>query len=71
MLFRSIGYHMWRKEESKLELVASMVWQVMPDLSAQRRVIILCDSYCSGDKAAIGISCKMVYIFIKQINHFT
>ena len=36
---------MWKKEESKLELAASTVRQAMPDLSAQRSVIILCDSW--------------------------
>ena len=40
-----LGYRMWRKEESKLELAASMVRQAMPGLSAQRSVIILCDSW--------------------------
>lgn len=40
-----LGYRMWRKVESKLELAASMVRQAMPDLSAQRSVIILCDSW--------------------------
>ena len=34
---------MWEKEVSKLELADSMVWQVMPDLSAQKNDIILCD----------------------------
>ena len=40
-----LGYRMWRKEESKLELAASMVRQAMLGLSAQRSVIILCDSW--------------------------
>ena len=38
------GYRMWQKEESKLELAASMVRQVMPEFSSQKNVIILCDS---------------------------
>ena len=36
---------MWQKKESKLELVASMVRQVMPEFSQQKNVIILCDSW--------------------------
>ena len=40
-----LGYRMWKKEVSKLKLAASMVRQVMPELSAQRNVIILCDSW--------------------------
>ena len=36
---------MWQKKESKLELAASMVRQVMPEFSAQKNVIILCDSW--------------------------
>ena len=39
-----LGYRMWQKEESKLELAASMVHQVMPALSSIKNVIILCDS---------------------------
>lgn len=39
-----LGYRMWQKEESKLELAASMVRQVMPALSSIKNVIILCDS---------------------------
>lgn len=40
-----LGYRMWKKETSKLELAASMVRQIMPDLSAQKNVIILCDCW--------------------------
>lgn len=40
-----LGYRMWTKETSKLELAASMVRQAMPELSAQKNVIILCDSW--------------------------
>ena len=36
-----LGYRMWKKEVSKLELAASMVRQVMPEFSAQRNVIII------------------------------
>ena len=36
---------MWRKEESKLELAAAMVRQVMPCLERKENVIILCDSW--------------------------
>ena len=40
-----LGYHMWRKKESKLQLAASMVRRVMPEFSGKRNVIILCDSW--------------------------
>ena len=36
---------MWQKKESKLELASAMVCQVMPEFSAQKNVIILCDSW--------------------------
>ena len=37
-----LGYRMWQKKESKLELAASMVRQVMPVFASQKNVIILC-----------------------------
>lgn len=40
-----LGYRMWQKKESKLQLAASMVRQVMPEFSQKRNVIILCDSW--------------------------
>lgn len=40
-----LGYHMWQKKESKLELAASMVRQVIPEFSKKKNVIILCDSW--------------------------
>ena len=40
-----LGYRMWRKEVSKLELAAGMVRQVMPELSGMKNVILLCDSW--------------------------
>ena len=40
-----LGYRMWQKKESKLELAASMVRQVMPQLRTKKNVIILCDSW--------------------------
>ena len=40
-----LGYRMWQKKESKLELASAMVCQVMPEFSAQKNVIILCDSW--------------------------
>ena len=39
-----LGYRMWQKKESKLELAASMIRQAMPDFSGRKNVIILCDS---------------------------
>ena len=40
-----LRYRMWQKKESKLELASAMVRQVMPEFSAQKNVIILCDSW--------------------------
>lgn len=40
-----LGYRMWQKKESKLELAASMVRQAMPEFRSKRNVIILCDSW--------------------------
>ncbi len=40
-----LGYRMWQKKESKLELAASMVRQVMPGFKEKKNVIILCDSW--------------------------
>ena len=40
-----LGYCMWQKSQSKLELAASMVRQVMPEFSGKKQVIILCDSW--------------------------
>ena len=44
-LFVPLGYRMWKKEISKLNLAASMVRQVMPCFSFCKNVIILCDSW--------------------------
>ena len=38
-----LGYRMWQKKQSKLELAAAMVRQVMPSFASQKNVIILCD----------------------------
>ncbi len=40
-----LGYRMWQKKESKLELASAMVRQVMPEFHTQKNVIILCDSW--------------------------
>ena len=40
-----LGYRMWRKKESKLELAASMIRQVMPEFHSKDHVIIPCDSW--------------------------
>ena len=40
-----LGYRMWQKKESKLELAASMLRQVMPEFRDKKNVIILCDSW--------------------------
>ena len=41
----SLGYRMWNKDKTKLQLAAGMVRQIMPELSSKRNVIILCDSW--------------------------
>ena len=40
-----LGYRMWQKKESKLELAASMVRHVMPVLRTKKNVVLLCDSW--------------------------
>ena len=40
-----LGYRMWQKKESKLDLAASMVRQVMPEFKTMKNVILLCDSW--------------------------
>lgn len=40
-----LGYRLWTKQESKLELAAQMVRSVMPVLSSCKQVILLCDSW--------------------------
>ena len=40
-----LGYRMWQKDISKLDLAADMVRKVMPNLSAIKNVILLCDSW--------------------------
>ncbi len=40
-----LGYRMWQKKKSKLELAASMIRQVMPEFHSKDHVIILCDSW--------------------------
>lgn len=40
-----LGYRMWQKSISKLELAADMVRQVMPEFQEKKNVIILCDSW--------------------------
>ena len=40
-----LRYRMWQKTDSKLELAASMIRQVMPDFRKKKDVIILCDSW--------------------------
>ena len=40
-----LGYRMWKKKESKLELTAAMIRNVMPEFQNREHVIILCDSW--------------------------
>lgn len=39
-----LGYRMWQKKESKLELAAAMIRKVMPEFQSREHIIILCDS---------------------------
>ena len=49
-----LSYRMWQKKESKLELAASMVRQVMPELAEKKNVILLCDNwYTKGDLVSV------------------
>lgn len=41
----SLGYCMWQRKESKLELAASMVRQVMPEFGKKKNVIFICDRW--------------------------
>ncbi len=41
----SLGYRMWQKTESKLDLAASMVREVKLELSSGKNVVILCDRW--------------------------
>ena len=40
-----LGYRMWTKQKSKLELAADMIRQIMPECRKQKNVILLCDSW--------------------------
>lgn len=40
-----LGYRMWDKSKSKLQLAADMVRQVMPELTGQKNVILMFDSW--------------------------
>ncbi len=40
-----LGYRLWMKKESKLELAAQMIRSVMPALASCKQVILLCDSW--------------------------
>ena len=40
-----LGYRLWTKDLSKLELAADMVRSVMPELASCGQVILLCDSW--------------------------
>ena len=49
-----LGYRMWQKDTSKLNLAADMVRKVMPVLFGIRNVILLCDSWYAK-KNLVGI----------------
>ena len=45
-----LGYKMWTKEISKLELAATMVRQIMPELKEKNQIILLFDSWYAKKK---------------------
>ena len=47
-----LGYRMWTKQRSKLELAADMVRSVMPELKARHQVILLFDSWYAKSSMA-------------------
>jgi len=47
-----LGYRLWTKERSKLELAADMVRSVMAELASCPQVILLCDSWYSKKPVA-------------------
>lgn len=49
-----LGYRMWQKKETKLELAASMVRQVMPVFQEKKQVILLFDSWYAKENL-IGV----------------
>lgn len=62
-----LGYHMWQKKESKLELVASMVRQAMSEFSCKKNVILLCDRwYVKKDLIGNARSDSVIYDFPPQ-----
>ena len=61
-----LGYRMWTKEVSKLELAADMVRTVMPELEQKNQVLLLFDSWyakkalvCLAGNTKIWISSVM------------
>ena len=40
-----LGYRIWQKKETKLQMAASMVRQAMPVFALQKSVLVLCDSW--------------------------
>lgn len=64
-----LGYRMWQKKETKLELVASMVRQVMTEFQEKKNVILLCDSWYmkmrnSNITKSCGVSAYEVFQFL-------
>ena len=54
-----LGYRMWQKKESKLELAASMIRQVMPEFQEKKQVI--------KDLKTADSSISLFFIFIPLI----
>lgn len=72
---------MWQKKESKLELAAGMIRQVMPEFSYKKNVIILFDSwyvkqnlvsivneYENLDLIGIARSDSVIYVLAPKLN---
>lgn len=47
-----LGYRMWQKDKSKLQLAGDMIRQVMPAISGASQVILLCDSWYAKKEVA-------------------
>lgn len=64
-----LGYHMWTKEVSKLELAAGMVCAIMPGLALKHQVLLLFDSWyakkslvcLAGEYENLDIICNARY----------
>ena len=62
-----LGYRMWKKKESKLELAATMIRKVMPEFQSREHVIILCDSwYTKQNLVCISMNIRTWILLVMQ-----